>query len=86
MSVIQDSAIFLDEVAEFLASGPTPEQLVNYRPSQKVQERASQLLAKQRSGAISADEERELDQFVQAELLMQLVGARVRAAQKRPTS
>jgi hypothetical protein len=62
MSVIQDSAIFLDEVAEFLASGPSPQQLVNYRPSERVQERARQLLAKQQGGALSAEEERELDQ------------------------
>jgi hypothetical protein len=68
-----------EEIADFLASCPSREQLLRYHPSVEVQERARELLEKSKSGRISADEEWELDQFEHAEMLLQLIKARVRA-------
>jgi hypothetical protein len=68
-----------EEIADFLASCPSREQLMNYHPSGQVQERARELLEKSKSGRITADEQWELDQFEHAEILVQLIKARVRA-------
>src|SRR5947209_1979329 len=67
-----------EEIATFLASCPSREQLLSYHPSAPVQERARELLEKSKSGRITADEHWELDQFEHAEMLMQLIKARVR--------
>jgi hypothetical protein len=79
MATMQSPATYLDEVLDFIASQPTRDQILNYRPSQQIQARARQLLAKQNSGPITPDEEEELDQFAQAEMFMQLLVARIRA-------
>lgn len=68
-----------EEIANFLASCPSREQLMSYHPSDPIQERARQLLERSKSGRITADEQWELDQFEHAEMLMQLIKARVRA-------
>jgi hypothetical protein len=68
-----------EEIANFLASRPSREQLLSYHPPLAVQERARELLEKSKSGRITAEEQWELDQFEHAEMLMQLIKARVRA-------
>ena len=71
------------EIAEFLASGPSPEQLLQFRPSPHTQARAQELLDKLKDGCLSADERRELDQFEHAERLVRLVKARIHARAAR---
>jgi len=68
-----------EEIADLLAACPPREQLLSYRPSARIQERASELLQKLKSGRLTAEEQRELDQFEHAEMLMQMVKARLRA-------
>ena len=67
-----------DELADFLVSRPSREQLLKYRPSKTLQRRASELLLKQNEGEISLEERRELDQFAFAEVLMRLIKAKAR--------
>ena len=67
-----------EEIASFLASCPSREQLLSYHPSAAVQERSRELLEKSKAGRITADEQWELDQFEHAEMMMQLIKARVR--------
>lgn len=83
MRMIRQSPSFVSELAEFLASEPTAQQLLDYRPSKTVQRQACRLLEKQNEGPISPDEHRELDEFAYAERLMRLIKARVRLAQKK---
>jgi hypothetical protein len=73
----------LEEIADFLASGPSPEELLQSRPSPQTQARAAELLAKLKEGCLSAEERGELDQFEQAERLMRLVKARIQAGKAR---
>ena len=73
----------LEEVADFLARGPSPEELLRFRPSPQTQARAEELLAKLKDGCLSAEERGELDQFEQAERLMRLVKARIHARKAR---
>jgi hypothetical protein len=67
-----------DELVDFLARGSTSVDIVAFRPSAATQERASDLLQRNRSGVLSADEAAELERFVQIEHLMQLLKARAR--------
>lgn len=79
MALLDTPTRLLEEIADLWASGPSPGQLLDFRPSAEVQQRARQLLSKSGAGQISAEEQRELDQYEQAELLMQMVKARLRA-------
>ena len=69
----------LEEIADFLASGPSPEELLQFRPSPQTLARAEELLDALKDGCLSVEERRELDQFEQAERLMRLVKARIQA-------
>lgn len=81
MAIIEPGPSLVDEVAEFLASTPSREELLRFRPSEPVQERARELLDKLKAGRLSDDERRELDRFEHLEVLMRLVKARLRAGQ-----
>ena len=70
-----------EEMADFFSTCPTPEEILDYRPSAKAQRRLKALLAKNELDWLTEDEQRELDVFEYAETLLQLVKARVR---KRP--
>lgn len=63
------------EIVRFLASGPTPEQIVAYHPSSEASDRAYTLIAAERAGTMSADERAELDQSVYLEHMMRLIKA-----------
>ena len=67
----------LDEIATLLASNPSRDQLLEFQPSDDVRQRAQELLQTGNSSSLSPDEQRELDQFEQAEILMRLVKARL---------
>ena len=73
----------LEEIADFLASCPAPDELLRFRPSPETRARAEELVEKLKDGCLAAEERRELDQFEQAERLMRLVKARVQAGKAR---
>lgn len=81
MSTVQTPAQLLDEIADLFASRPSREEILAFRLSAAVQQQARELLEKCRSGHISPEEQRELDQFEQVDLLMSLVKARLRLQQ-----
>ncbi|MCI0487372.1 MAG: hypothetical protein L0229_12325 [Blastocatellia bacterium] len=72
-----------EEIVELLAAGPSPEEIINFRPSAAMQERVRELLAKNQAGNLTAEEEAELDEYGHIEHLMRMVKAR---AQKHPAS
>jgi hypothetical protein len=79
MAVTQNIPRVLDEVCEFLASAPSREQLVKFRFSEAVQQRARELLGKLKNGRLTDEEQKELDQIGSFEMLLGLVSARIRA-------
>jgi hypothetical protein len=83
MAVAQKPPVLLIEISEFLASAPSQEELLKYRPSEQLQERARDLLAKLKNDRLTAEEERELDQFEWVDSLLGLVQARIRASHMR---
>lgn len=52
-----------DTILDFLASTPTPEQIIAYQPPEGLQQRLSELLEKNRSGGLSTAEQTELSEF-----------------------
>jgi hypothetical protein len=59
-----------DEVDEFLTSTPSPEQIIEFRPSEAMQARLQQLVEAKRNGTLTADGRAELDQHLAVENFM----------------
>ena len=81
MPSTQAPSKLFEEIAALFASDPRPQQILDFRPSESTVQRASELLDLNRQGRLGDDQREELDQFEQAELLMRLVKARIRAGQ-----
>ena len=77
MALASQYALF-DEILDFLASAPTQEQIIAFRPSDRLQSRASDLLDKNRSGNLTPDERVELDEFQRMNHFMTMLKARAR--------
>ncbi len=60
-----------DEIAAALA-GLDPQKVMDLRPSESLQNRLRELLAKNQEGALSADEKHELDKILALDLLLSL--------------
>jgi hypothetical protein len=67
-----------DEVIDFIASGTTPQNVIDFHPSERTQDRVDELLLKSKNGEISASERSELDHYLQLEHLMRMAKARAR--------
>ncbi|MCB0064452.1 MAG: hypothetical protein KDE19_20145 [Caldilineaceae bacterium] len=82
-SVVQEPIKLQEEVIDFLAGGPTPEEIIAFRPSQSSTERIRTLLEKNRRSSLSHQEETELDQAESLDYLMIRVKARARTHLER---
>lgn len=51
------------DILSFLASQPTPEQIINYKADPVIQERLETLLARNKAGNLSPAEAAELDEY-----------------------
>ena len=80
MASIPSTLGAIEEIADFLASGPSPDELLQFRPSPQTQARAAELLEKLKDGCLSVDERVELNQFEQVERLMRFIKARIQAS------
>ena len=85
MPTVEAPSRLFEEVATLFASGPTPREVLDFRPSEEAIRRASELLHLNREGQLDEELRRELDQYEQAELLMRMVKARIRAGQAGET-
>jgi hypothetical protein len=79
MVSIEHPTLF-EEVIDFLSSAPSLEQITTYQPSERIQQRASELLDRQRSAALTADEQHELDELGRLNHFMSML--KIRARQK----
>jgi hypothetical protein len=69
------------EVYCFLASAPSREQILAFRPSNLTQERVNHLLEASKEGHISQEEEAELDEFEQVEHFVRMLKLHTRQLQ-----
>jgi hypothetical protein len=67
-----------NEIIKFLASGPTPQEIIAFHPSEDVSGRVNELLDKNREGILTATERAELDQYETLDYLITLVKAQAR--------
>jgi hypothetical protein len=69
-----------DEILDFLASAPSPVQIIDYTPPEALQQRLGELLTKNRSGQLSESERIELDEFLRMNRFMSRL--KIKARQK----
>ena len=65
------------EVLEFLAQGPTPEEVLAYHASARAQRRLQRLLALNAAGLLSEEEQQELDEIQQIEHIIIMLKAQL---------
>ncbi len=65
---IESQAIL--EIARFIASQPSPDQILAFHSSPEVVQRAYSLIDAERNGTITEDERRELDSYEAIEHIM----------------
>src|SRR5579863_9065578 len=63
------------DVLELLAGLPAPEEILSLRPSPRLAERVSQLLAKSRAGAMTPSDEEEWERYEYLEHLVRVAKA-----------
>jgi hypothetical protein len=61
------------EIARFLVNQPTSEQIMAFKRSAEVAERAYELIHMERDGALTEEEWKELDSYLVIEYLMEMV-------------
>jgi hypothetical protein len=66
------------EIIDFIAAGPTPAEVAEFRPSERVQRRMATLLRRQKLDKLGPREKAELEHYMQLEHLMRLAKARAR--------
>lgn len=69
-----------EEMMDFLASGPTPEQIIAHKVSRSLQRRLESLLDKQREAGLTEEETAELNAFDQVNDVMSSLKLRARRA------
>jgi len=67
-----------DEILDFITSGPTLEQIIDFAPSEKTSKRVHYLLEAQDNGTLSPDEKAELEEFARADHFMEMLKVRAR--------
>ena len=65
----------LNEVLEFLAKLPSPEEIISLRPTETLQQQIDDLLVKQRDSGLNSEEERQWQQFEYLEHLVRIAKA-----------
>jgi hypothetical protein len=68
----------LDVITDFLATNPTPEDILTYRLPSELEARAHDLLERNGEGELLDEEIQELLGFMQAEQMMSLLKAKTR--------
>ena len=67
-----------EEIIEFIASGTTPNDVISFEPSEAVKERVADLISREKTAGLTAEETTELNHYMQLEHLMRLAKARAR--------
>jgi hypothetical protein len=67
-----------EEVIDFIASGTTPDNVVNFHPSEEAKQRVADLIYREKTTGLTQDETSELNHYMQLEHLMRLAKARAR--------
>ena len=67
-----------EEIIDFIAAGTTPEAVVAFHSSDRVRQRVAELVERSKDGSISAEDQSELEDYLQLEHIMIMAKARAR--------
>lgn len=67
-----------EEIIDFIAAGTTPAAVVAFHPSVETQQRVAELSERSKEGSLSAEEQSELEDYLQLEHIMIMAKARAR--------
>jgi hypothetical protein len=67
-----------EEFVDFIAAGPTPKDVVEFRPSEAANAHVADLIHRQKTDCLTTEETAELNHYLQIEHLMRLAKARAR--------
>ncbi|MDP5171004.1 MAG: hypothetical protein NWR72_12220 [Bacteroidia bacterium] len=67
-----------DEIIEFIASGATPQQVIDFRPSARVLKRVRGLLIASNAGELTQEGRDELSKYLTMEHMMRMAKLRAR--------
>jgi hypothetical protein len=67
-----------EEIIDFIAAGTDPERVATFRASEEVRQRVADLVRREKSDSLTADERSELEHYLQIEHLMRLAKVRAR--------
>jgi hypothetical protein len=62
-------------VLEFIVNNPSPAEIASFQPTPEMQARLKQLIARERTNAITAAEKAELDEYMHIEHLVVMLKA-----------
>lgn len=68
-----------DEIVDFIAAGTTPQMVIAFQPSEKAKARVAELVEREKTVGLSADESSELDSYLRLEHIMRLAKARAQS-------
>jgi hypothetical protein len=71
------------EITDFLATNPTPEEIIAYRLPDDLQERAHELLDKNGEGELTPEEYNEMMDFARIDNMMTLLKAKMKLKLKK---
>lgn len=73
-----------EELAAFLARGPTPQEISAFRLSKSALKRARELMDKNKAGTLTPAEDRELDRLVLMDDIIALIQAQIPSTSATP--
>jgi hypothetical protein len=68
-----------DEIIDFIAAGATSDAVARFEPSQATKDSVADLLHKEKTDGLTAEESVELEHFMSLEHIMRLAKARARS-------
>jgi hypothetical protein len=66
------------EIVDFIASGSTPQSVADFSASPETKNRVADLIAREKTSSLTAEEQTELDHFLEIEHVMRLAKAKAR--------
>ncbi len=67
-----------NEIVDFIASGTTPQTVASFCPSLDSKDRVADLITREKTSELTAEERSELDHYFQIEHIMRLAKAKAR--------
>jgi hypothetical protein len=67
-----------DEITDFLASGPSPSQLIAFKPAAALEQRLHTLLDQKSHDGLGSEEQAELDKFLRMNHFMNMIVLKAR--------